>query len=107
MQLQKAQLAFQTDATVLSPNAQLKSDIWDALASEIIKYKAYPSSADLDDVAAAFVQKHPYLKEKGSVNGYYGWKICLKYMMANYRTKMRNGKDLWEVLTKLRNLKLR
>lgn len=72
MQLQKAQLAFQTDATVLSPNAQLKSDIWDALASEIIKYKAYPSSADLDDVAAALVQKHPYPKEKGSVNGYYG-----------------------------------
>ncbi|XP_077072666.1 uncharacterized protein LOC143746383 [Siphateles boraxobius] len=90
IQLQKAQLAYQTDGTVLSPNAKLKSDILDALASEIIKYKAYPTSADLDDVAAALVQKHPCLKEKGSVSGYYGWKISLKYKMANYRTKLRN-----------------
>uniref|UniRef100_A0A9J7X5X1 Sterile alpha motif domain-containing 3-like n=1 Tax=Cyprinus carpio carpio TaxID=630221 RepID=A0A9J7X5X1_CYPCA len=90
MQLQKAQLAYQTDGTVLSPNAKLKSDILDALASEIIKFKAYPSSADLDDVASALVRKHPCLKEKGSASGYYGWKISLKYKMANYRTKLRN-----------------
>jgi len=29
IQLQKAQLAYQTDGTVLSPNAKLKSDILD------------------------------------------------------------------------------
>ncbi|XP_058252310.1 uncharacterized protein LOC131357377 isoform X1 [Hemibagrus wyckioides] len=90
MQLQKDQLAYKTDGTVLSPNTKLKSDILDGLASEIIKFKAYPSSADLDEVAAALVQKHPCLKEKGSVSGYYGWKISLKYKMANYRTKLRN-----------------
>lgn len=62
MQLQKAQLAYQTDGTVLSPNTKLKSDILDGLASEI-KFKAYPSSADLE-VAAALVQKHPCLCEQ-------------------------------------------
>ncbi|XP_065107472.1 sterile alpha motif domain-containing protein 3-like [Paramisgurnus dabryanus] len=90
MQLQKAQLAYQTDGTLLSPNTKLKSDILDALAAEIIKYKAYPSTADLDDVASALVQKFPCLKEKGSASGYYGWKISLKYKMANFRTKLRN-----------------
>lgn len=88
MQLQKAQLAYQTDGTVFSPNTKLKSDILDALASEIIKYKAYPSTADIDDVAAALVQKFPCLKEKGSASGYYSWKISLKYKMANFRNKI-------------------
>ncbi|KAB5542335.1 hypothetical protein PHYPO_G00090480 [Pangasianodon hypophthalmus] len=89
MQLQKVQLACQTDRTLLSPSVKLKSDILDALASEIIKYKAYPSSADCD-VAAALVRKHRCLREKGSVSGYYGWKISLKYKTENYRTKLMN-----------------
>lgn len=90
LQLQRAQLAYHTDGTVLNPNTKLKSDILDALVSEIIKYKAYPSSADVDDVAAALVQKFPCLKEKGTLTGYFGWKISLKYKMANFRTKLRN-----------------
>lgn len=30
------------------------------------------------------------MREQGSVSGFYGWKISLKYKMANYRTKLRN-----------------
>lgn len=54
------------------------------------KYKIYPSSAEFDNVAEALITKYPCLKEKGSVTGYYGWKISLKYKMANYRTRLRN-----------------
>ncbi|XP_041835725.1 uncharacterized protein LOC121636350 [Melanotaenia boesemani] len=62
----------------------------ESLASQIIKYEAYPSSADFDAVSEALVKKHLCLKEQGSVSGFYGWKISLKYKMANYRTKLRN-----------------
>lgn len=74
----------------MSPNSKLKSDILEGLATEIIKYKAYSSSAEFDEVAEALIIKHPCLKEQGSVTGFYGWKISLKYKMANYRTKLRS-----------------
>ncbi|XP_026158974.1 uncharacterized protein LOC113128125 [Mastacembelus armatus] len=87
IQLQKANHSFHNNGTLLNPNTKLKSDILDGLASEIVKYKVYPSSADLDDVAHALVMRYPCLKEQGSVTGYYGWKISLKYKMA---TRLRN-----------------
>lgn len=50
------------------------------MASEIMKFKAYPSFQDLDDVAAALILKHPCLKERGSESG---------YKIGNYHTKLR------------------
>lgn len=41
-------------------------------------------------MAQALITKHPCLKEQGSVSGFYGWKISLKYKMANYRTRLRS-----------------
>lgn len=35
------------------------------------------------------MKKHPCLREQGSFNGCYGWKISLKYKMANLHTKLR------------------
>ncbi|KAK0140601.1 hypothetical protein N1851_022415 [Merluccius polli] len=55
-----------------------------------MRYKAYPSSAEFDGVAEALVKKYPCLRERGSVSGFSGWKISLKYKMANYQTKLRN-----------------
>lgn len=75
--------------TYLSPSQKLKSHILEQLAEEIIKFKAYPTDNDLNDVAEALVKKHPCIKEKGSFNGCYGWKVSLKYKMANFRTKLR------------------
>ena len=68
----------------------MKSDILESLVSQNIKYEAYPSSAEFDAVAEALLKKHPCIKEQGSVSGFYGWKISLKYKMANYRTKLGN-----------------
>lgn len=90
LQLQRANGDFKSNGTLFSPSPKMKSDILECLASQIIRYKAYPSSAEFDAVAEALVKKHPCLREQGSVTGFYGWKISLKYKMANYRTKMRN-----------------
>lgn len=87
------------------------------LASEIMKYTTrYPTSAQWDDVGEALIMKHPCLKGQGSVTGYNGWKISLKYKMGNNRTKLRSlgcpemrfnsMKNRWpnnQVLTKWRN----
>lgn len=90
LQLVKANQEFLNDGTILNPRPKLKSAILESLASEIIKYKAYPTSAEFDDVAEALIKKHPCLKEQGSITGFYGWKISLKYKMGNYRTSLRN-----------------
>lgn len=90
LQLLCANSDFQSNSTLFSPSPRMKSDILECLASQIIKYKAYPSSAEFDTVAEALVKKHPCFREQGSVTGFYGWKISLKYKMANYRTKLWN-----------------
>ncbi|XP_051804189.1 uncharacterized protein LOC127534019 isoform X2 [Acanthochromis polyacanthus] len=90
LQLQRGNADFQNNGTLLSPSPKLKSDILESLAPQIITFKVYPSSAEFDDVAKALVKKHPCLKEQGSVSGFYGRKISLKYKMANYRTMLRN-----------------
>lgn len=42
--------------------------------------------------AEALVKAHPCLKEPGSENGWYGWKISLKFKMGNYCTMLaRSG----------------
>lgn len=63
--------------------------VLDALAEEIINFKAYPSDSEFSDVAEALVDKHPCLKEQGSESGYSGWKISLKFKLANYRRQLR------------------
>lgn len=90
IQLSKANQEFLTNGKHLSPNPKLKSDILDALASAITNYTPYPSNAQLDDVAEALIVQHPCLKEQGSVSGFCGWKISLKYKMGNYRTRLRS-----------------
>ena len=38
--------------------------------------------------AEALIEAHPCLTEYGSKSGWYGWKVCLKFKMGNYRTKL-------------------
>ncbi|XP_041851007.1 uncharacterized protein LOC121646185 [Melanotaenia boesemani] len=67
----------------------LLPDILGRLAEVIYEYTAYPSSAQLSQVAEALTKKHPCLKEPGSFNGCYGWIQRLKYKMNNFRSKRR------------------
>lgn len=90
MQLSKTNLEFLAEGKRLNPSIKVRSDILQTLASEIMKHKTgYPTGAQLHDVAEAVIIKHPCLKEKGSVTGYYGWKISLKDKMGNYWSELR------------------
>uniref|UniRef100_A0A9J8A6J0 Uncharacterized protein n=1 Tax=Cyprinus carpio carpio TaxID=630221 RepID=A0A9J8A6J0_CYPCA len=80
--------AFKKDGIQLNFTPILP-DILEKLAESIFQYVAYPTSAQLSDVAEALVQKYPCLKEPGSYNGCYGWRQRLKYKMGNYRAKLR------------------
>lgn len=88
--LQQANAEYHEKGTHLSPSPKLKSHILEVLAEKVIKYKAYPTDLDLNAVAEALIIKHPCLREQGSYNGCYGWKISLKYKMANFHTKLRS-----------------
>lgn len=90
LKLEKGNAAFKTQGIFLSPDPKLKMSILDGLAEEMVKYKVYPTDAEYAQVGAALIQKHPCLKERGSVTGYSGWKASLKYKLGNYRTKLRN-----------------
>ncbi|KAE8288311.1 hypothetical protein D5F01_LYC12176 [Larimichthys crocea] len=67
----------------------MKSDILDKLAEAIYAHNPYPSRDEYDYVAQALIQKHPCLKEPGSVSEWYCWKFSLKFKMGNFRQKMR------------------
>lgn len=89
-QLDRAMQDFEHNGTLLDPTLKLKSAILDRLASEIAKFKVYPSVANIEDVAEALIQKYPCLKEIGSERGCGGWKASLTFKMSNYRTTLRN-----------------
>ncbi|XP_055040333.2 uncharacterized protein [Misgurnus anguillicaudatus] len=90
LKLEQGNAIFKRQGIYLSPDPKLKISILDGLAEEIVKYKVYPSDAEYTQVAEALIKKHPCLKERGSVNGYSGWKTSLKYKLGNYRAKLRN-----------------
>lgn len=90
LKLERGNAAFKNQGVFLIPDPKLKISILDGLAEEMVKYKVYPTDAEYDQVAATLIQKHPCLKERGSVTGYSGWKASLKYKLGNYRTKLRN-----------------
>lgn len=52
--------AFKEDA--IPGNFLEKPNILEKLAESIFQYVAYPTSAQLSDVAEALIQKHPWLK---------------------------------------------
>ena len=62
LQLGKANQEYWKNGTFLNPSPKLKSDILESLASEIIKHKAYTTSAQFDNVAEALIKKHACLK---------------------------------------------
>ncbi|XP_041861760.1 uncharacterized protein LOC121652780 [Melanotaenia boesemani] len=89
LQLEKANAAFKESGTLLNPDIRLKTAILDSLAEAIVQYKVYPSDSEFEEVAEALVSSHPCLKEPGSATGYGGWKMSLKYKLANYRRKLK------------------
>ncbi|CAL9703509.1 unnamed protein product [Knipowitschia caucasica] len=89
LQLDKANANYKDTGTLLNPDVGLKTAILDGLSQAIVRYKVYPSDREFEDVAEALVASHPCLKEPGSSSGYSGWKVSLKYKLANYRRKLK------------------
>lgn len=89
--LQKGNEAFKKSKDTLGVGREIKMEILDKVAEAIYSFKAYPTDSEFESVAVALVQKYPCLKEPGSETGWQGWKMSLKYKMANYRQKLRNA----------------
>lgn len=89
MHLQEGNNAYERDGSLLQ-NPSLNSNILQKLAEAIFYYTAYPTRLQILAVVEALIKKHPCLRVCGaSFSGLYGWQQCLKYKMANYRSKMR------------------
>ncbi|XP_038144333.1 uncharacterized protein LOC119785654 [Cyprinodon tularosa] len=88
--LQRGNAEYAQNQTRLTPSSKMLSDILERLAEKIFSYKAYPTDADLSDVAEALTRKHPCLRQPDSFNESYGWKLKLKCKMSNYRTQLRS-----------------
>ncbi|KAL7845988.1 hypothetical protein AOLI_G00241800 [Acnodon oligacanthus] len=88
MYLERANEDYKKNGTLLT-TSKVKADILEKLAETVYLYTAYPSSAQISDVAEALVEKYPCLRDPGSFSGYYDWEKSIKYKMANYRTKLR------------------
>lgn len=89
-QLEKGNAEYIRNQTRLTPTSKMLSDILERLAEKIFSYKAYPTDADLSDVAEALTRKHPCLRQPDSFNESYGWKLRLKSKMCNYRTQLKS-----------------
>ncbi|KAL7880307.1 hypothetical protein SRHO_G00025610 [Serrasalmus rhombeus] len=89
--LRQGNLAHLKDGALLKITKELKHEILERLAERMYTFRAYPDNAEYDEVAAALVKKHPCLSERGSRNGWSGWKNSLKFKMGNYRTKRRKS----------------
>lgn len=86
---------FLKDGTLLAADnsnklKSIKSDILERLAEAIISYTAYPNDAQRTVVCQALIEKHPCLREPGSVYGYCGWQNSLKFKFGNYRQKLKS-----------------
>uniref|UniRef100_A0A667YYQ7 PB1 domain-containing protein n=1 Tax=Myripristis murdjan TaxID=586833 RepID=A0A667YYQ7_9TELE len=81
--------AYHRDGALLDISKDMKSDILDKLAEAIYVHSPYPKPDEYDHVAQALINRHPRLKEPGSVNGWYCWKFSLKFKMGNFQQKLR------------------
>lgn len=72
MFIERANEEYKKNGTLLTAS-KVKADILEKLAETIYMYTAYPSSAQICDVAEALVTKYPCPKEPGSFSGHYGW----------------------------------
>ncbi|XP_077071808.1 sterile alpha motif domain-containing protein 3-like [Siphateles boraxobius] len=74
----------------LKVTREMKIDILEKLAESMYTFSAYPTDNEYEKVAKALVMKHPCLSEPGPGTGWQGWKVSLKFKMANYRQKLRS-----------------
>lgn len=87
--LQEGDRVFEDTGKVLDLDRAQKHNILQKLAETIHSFKAYPEDKEIAMAAQALVALHPCLREPGSENGWYGWKLSLKFKMGKYRSLQR------------------
>lgn len=91
-ELENGNGAFQASGTRKKLTRAQKHNILENMARVMYSFKAYPNDREVGMAAEALVTTHPCLKEPGSLSGWYGWKVSLKFKMGNYRTTLaRSG----------------
>lgn len=90
--LENGNIAYDISGKTMKLSRAQKHNILESMAEVMHSFKPYPSDRDVGMAAEALITAHPCLKEPGSVSGWYGWKMSLKFKMGNYRTKLaRSG----------------
>lgn len=90
--LQEGMAAFESSGKSVSLTRSQKHNILERMAERMYSFKPYPNDREVGMAAEALVTEYPCLRESGSRNGWYGWKVCLKFKMGNFRTKLaRSG----------------
>lgn len=90
--LEEGNRTFATSGKTLKLTRSQKHNILENMATVMFNFKPYPCDNDVGMAAEALVTSHPCLKEPGSVSGWYGWKMSLKFKMGDYRAKLsRSG----------------
>ncbi|XDV37854.1 hypothetical protein PO909_007392 [Leuciscus waleckii] len=90
LRLRKGNEEYGKSEKPLKVTREMKIDILEKLAESMYTFSAYPSDNEYEKVAKALVVKHSCLSEPGPGTGWQGWKVSLKFKMANYRQKLRS-----------------
>lgn len=95
---------FDTDICVFLKNTEnsfntipskIRKKIVGAIANEILKFTAYPTSKDIKELCFKVVEKYPVLRDGGGGGGSETWVLAVKFKMGNLRKTLKN--DLPEV----------
>uniref|UniRef100_A0A3B4Y0K2 PB1 domain-containing protein n=1 Tax=Seriola lalandi dorsalis TaxID=1841481 RepID=A0A3B4Y0K2_SERLL len=84
--------AFERSGKTLKLTRAQKHNILENMAETMYNFKPYPHDKEVGMAAEALIAAHPCLREHGSRNGWYGWKVALKFKMGNFHSKLaRSG----------------
>lgn len=90
LRLRKGNEEYDKSKNSIKVSREMKIGILEKIAESMYTFSAYPSDDEYEKVAKALVLKHPCLIEPGPGTGWQGWKVSLKFKMANYRQKLRS-----------------
>ncbi len=90
--LEEGNTAFERSGKMLKLTRSQKHNILENTTETMQSFNLYPNDREVGNAAEALVTALLCLREHGSESGWYGWKVCLKFKMENYHTKLaRSG----------------
>lgn len=87
-ELTLAKELFENNNKLHTASYKLKAEIHDILSKEVTEYGLYPTDEMYTIATKKLVEKYPFLKDSIG-EGYYCWKIALKYRVQEIRRKSK------------------